>query len=109
MLKGWDPETGEQAFTVGAHKRQIFCMAFNPEGTLLATGGQDHRLRLAEAGTGAETRTIPPLPDAVRSLAFTRDGTGLVAGGWDGVARLYSTADSKLLREFPSPAPAPKK
>lgn len=60
----------------------ITALAYSPDGTLLATAGLDHRVRLWESGSGRSLGTLTADHwGTITSLAFTRDGT-----------RLYSTS-----------------
>jgi WD40 repeat protein len=82
-----DLRRGEVRATLCGHRHFIFALAFAPDGATLASGCADHTVKLWDAATGAEQRTLlvePPLPDDlradVRALAFSPDGRTLAAG-----------------------------
>ena len=42
----WDPAVGEARATLRGHTKNVFCMAFAPDGRTLATGGYDKAVKL---------------------------------------------------------------
>jgi WD40 repeat protein len=71
-------------------------VAFNPDGTLLASGGQDHQVRVNDVATGRQVRAFT-LPTIVNNVAFSPGGKSLAAVGDfpDGAVRLWEVADRK--------------
>jgi WD40 repeat protein len=64
---------------------QLFALAFNPNGSLLATGGTDNVVRLWDVTDPGRPRLLPRslggFGGAVESIAFSPDGQTLIAGG----------------------------
>jgi serine/threonine protein kinase/WD40 repeat protein len=71
--------TGEKLILSG-HAGGVACVAFSPDGKLLASGSKDCLLKLWDAGTGRLLRTLPRFPSAIQSVAFSPDGQSLVTG-----------------------------
>ena len=65
---------------LGGHLTSVNAIAFSPDGRLIATGGNDGRIVLHDANTGATVGSQMELFAAVHSLAFSPDG-GLIAAG----------------------------
>lgn len=59
-------------------------LAFNPAGTLLASGGWEGRLHLWSLPRGTRRTSWQAHADSVNGLAFLRDGALLVSAGYDG-------------------------
>ncbi len=62
------------------HGGSVRCMAVSPDEKLLASGGDDGRVKLWEVGTGKALRALPLEGGVIRRLAFSPDGTRLAAG-----------------------------
>jgi DNA-binding beta-propeller fold protein YncE len=61
------------------HKSPVSCLAWSPNGTMLAAGTQDGTIQLTKAATGKEIRSFAT-GGAVTALAFSPDGKSLVIG-----------------------------
>ena len=77
-LKLWDTRTGEQVRTLEGHSNTVGCMAFSPNGEVLASGGgrYDGTVRLWNTRTGEESRILEG-QFGVHSVAFSPDGVKL--------------------------------
>lgn len=67
------------AFTFEAHYRSVYCVAFSPDGALVASGdGEDDekpgRLLVWEAATGRIVQDIGRFPWSIASVAWSPDG-----------------------------------
>jgi WD40 repeat protein len=71
---------------------QVTCMAFSPDGSTVALGGNSTQVELWEVAAGKRRATLPDHPDSVYSLAFSPDGKTLAVGSkqnvvlWDVVS-----------------------
>ncbi|MGE3181584.1 MAG: protein kinase [Phycisphaerae bacterium] len=83
-----------------AHRDAIMAVAASPDGTTLATGGQDRVLRLWEAKTGESRGTLVGHRAPILDVAFNDDGSQLVSCAF---SRLYmwetvAASDPDVLR-----------
>jgi WD40 repeat protein len=129
-VKVWDAPNGslvreikafdEKAFPQG-HKESVFCLAFSPDGKLLASGsgGQERLIKVWSVADGKLLRELdnpnlkrPPKiaqshPGWVYSLRFTKDGKRLVSAGDaplnKGYLAVWGCDDGKLLRGLELP------
>ncbi len=85
----WDAVTKKQRLATGVEGAEQRSVAVSPDGKTIASGGNDS-IRLWDAATGKETRSIPS--PQVNTLAFSPDGKSLVAGTQDGPVKVYDTA-----------------
>lgn len=73
-------------------------VSFSPDGALLASGGRDNKVRIWNAATGENLRTIEGHNDWVMSVAFNNTGTLLLSGSRDDTVRMYDVATGVPLR-----------
>ena len=85
----YDTATLEEVALLTDHTWEVSCVAYSPDGSLLASGSDDTTVRVCDAKTGEQK--YPPLPHtrAVESVEFSPDGTELATatylqvGIWD--------------------------
>jgi WD40 repeat protein len=91
----WDVATGAKRRELTGFKGAVSCVAFTPDGRLVAAGGQDGPkdgvVRFWETATGKDAG--PPLKRSrvVEALAFSPDGKTLATGGLESEAASQDT------------------
>jgi WD40 repeat protein len=75
------------------------CVAFSPDGQILAVGGQetgsnDTLIRLWRVKDGHLLHTLHGHSKRIRSVAFSPDGQMLASGGEDETVRLWCAQES---------------
>jgi len=84
----WDATTGAPRLGRFAHKDGISALAFSPDETLIATGGEDWVARVWDAKTGANVATFQH-SFGIDSVGFSQDGKWLTTGSRDKTARVW--------------------
>src|SRR5262245_60371614 len=86
----------------GGHAHSIMAVQYSPDGSMVASGGNDGTIKLWRATDGMLLRTLTghqvPYPQTqllatVQSLAFSPDGTLLASAGNDGAVFVWRVAD----------------
>ncbi len=73
------------------HVNPVACLAFDPGGTILASGGVDRTVRIWDFRNRAQIAVLaPPDQGTVNALAFTPNGLRLATGGSDGILRVWN-------------------
>ncbi len=96
-VKLWDPATGKLLRTLIDNRgADIFSLAFNREGSLLAIGSENARVDVINVATGEIRHALEGHGTGVLSVAFNPTGSLLATGDRTGTVRIWDLAAKKL-------------
>ncbi len=93
-----DVATGELKLKMGsvhAHWPTNGAMAFSPDGSLIASGGDDSTILVHETATGKEVAKLTGHMSAITSLGFSADGLRLASGSADTTILIWDASTWK--------------
>lgn len=101
-IKVWNVKDGEEVLTLCGHTGPIHDVAFSPDGTQLISSSYDNMVKIWDASTGKELRTLLHASQTtlgmVYGVAFSPDGTQIASGSVDSTIKLWRTATGEEIR-----------
>ena len=106
-VKLWDAASGQGLYTLtvsAEHLQTVSSVAFSPDGRILASAsspdmaGVPCKIKLWDAASGRELRTLTGHTIDVTSVAFSPDGRILASASWDKTLKLWDWASGRELR-----------
>jgi WD40 repeat protein len=92
-----DSRTGQCLKTIQGHREKISGLCFSSDGTLLATGGYDQKVKLWDTSSGQCAKTLQGQVSWLRSVVFSPNGKILASSGIENFARLWDVESGKCL------------
>jgi WD40 repeat protein len=94
----WDPESGQEIFTLAGHKSAVTALSWRSDSKLLASSSEDGTVKLWEMDDGKPVKSWTAHPGGVLSVNYAHTDK-LVTCGRDNAVTLWD-GNGKKLREL---------
>lgn len=88
-VRVWDIDKGVQLSTFQGPTKSALCLAYSPDGTMLATGSADDKIYIRHIPDGQFIRTLDGAQGPILSIAFSPDSKKIAAGSEDKIAYIW--------------------
>lgn len=92
----YTPDLGDIGLMTG-HRRAVYGLAFNPQGTRLASASHDGTVRIWQIDLQTELFTLEGHTGRVVAVAWSPDGAVVASGSHDGTVRLWDPSEGTAL------------
>jgi len=82
---------------LAGHKKEVWSLAFSPDGERLASAADDHTIKLWDVATGRELATLKGHGSLVTCVSYSPDGKTLASASFDKTIRLWDASTYKEL------------
>ena len=105
QLLVWEWHSESYVLKQQGHHYAMNVLTFGPDGTVIATGGDDCKVKLWNTSTGFCYVTFNEHTAAVSGLVFSNNGKVVFSSSHDGTVRAYDMHKYRNFRTFVSPRP----
>jgi WD40 repeat protein len=98
-IRIWDAKTWKHLQTLQGHVAGVYSLAWNREGTMLASGSLDRTARLWDTRSWEDAGNLKNGTN-VYGVAFTADGRSLLCAGGDNLIRAWDVAKGREVAEL---------
>lgn len=91
-------ETGDILHSLTGHKRPVYDVAYNADGTQIATASFDDTVKLWNAQTGELLMTLTENTESVLCVKYNPEGNLVASSSYDGMVRIFDSSTGDLLQ-----------
>eukprot|EP01119_Soliformovum_irregulare_P016311 TRINITY_DN4701_c0_g1_i1.p1 TRINITY_DN4701_c0_g1~~TRINITY_DN4701_c0_g1_i1.p1 ORF type:complete len:702 (-),score=243.40 TRINITY_DN4701_c0_g1_i1:55-2160(-) len=103
QLLVWEWQSETYVLKQQGHSYGMSCMAYSPNGKLIATGGRDGKIKVWNTNSGFCFVTFSDHQGPVTSLTFSQNGNVILSAGQDGTTRAFDMTRYKNFRTMVPP------
>ncbi|TIB05736.1 hypothetical protein E3P96_00955 [Wallemia ichthyophaga] len=105
QLLVWEWQSESYVLKQQGHYSDMNTVSYAPDGQLVATGGDDGKVKLWNLSSGFCTVTFSDHSAAISQVEFAKQGKVLLSASLDGTVRAYDLIRYRNFRTFTSPSP----
>jgi WD40 repeat protein len=98
MLRVYDATDGSLVFDLKKHTDWIYCVAYSPDGVLLASGDRSAGLCVWEAETGQLYLDLTEHKGAINAIAWRDDSNVIASASDDGSVKMWDMITGKSIK-----------
>jgi WD40 repeat protein len=100
QIRWRDFDGGEVRKTLQGHEKEVYAVAFTPDGKQAVSGAADQTVAVWDLESGQRLRSLTGHSDVVLAVAVSPNGRLALSGGKDGVVLLWELETGREIRRF---------
>jgi periodic tryptophan protein 2 len=104
QLLVWEWKSETYVLKQQGHLFDMKCLAYSPDGSLIATGGDDGKVKIWNASSGYCFVTFSDHTCSISDIAFSSRGNVVFSASLDGTVRAYDLVRYRCFRTFTAPS-----
>ena len=105
QLLVWEWQSETYVLKQQGHTNGMTSLAYSPDGSLIATGGEDAKVKLWNTSSGFCFVTFTEHESSVTGVCFTPNGKVVLSSSLDGTVRAFDLARYRNFKTFTTPRP----
>lgn len=105
QLLVWEWQSETYVMKQQGHGSGMACLVYSPDGSLVATGGEDTKIKIWNCSTGFCFVTFSEHESGVTGLAFTPNGKVVISSSLDGTVRAFDMTRYRNFKTLTTPRP----
>ena len=105
QLLVWEWQSETYILKQQGHHYDMNKIAYSPDGSLIATGGHDGKIKIWNTSSGFCSVTFTEHSGGITGLLFAQSGISILSASLDGTIRAFDLLRYRNFRTFTSPEP----
>ena len=105
QLLVWEWQSETYVLKQQGHASSMNCLSYSPDGSLVATGGEDSKVKLWNTSTGFCFVTFSEHEATVTGVCFMPNGKVVLSSSVDGTVRAFDMTRYRNFKTFTTPRP----
>ena len=105
QLLVWEWQSETYVLKQQGHTSGMNCLAYSPDGSVVATGGEDAKVKLWNTNSGFCFVTFTEHESSVAGICFTPNGKVVLSASLDGTVRAFDMTRYRNFKTFTTPRP----
>ncbi|ETN71197.1 WD domain, G-beta repeat protein [Necator americanus] len=105
QLVVWEWQSETYVLKQQAHSQRVLAVQYAPDGSSLATGAEDGKVKIWDGRTGFCTVTFDEHTSAVTGVCWTQNGKAILSSSLDGTVRAHDLKRYRNFRTLVCPEP----
>ncbi|KFM72539.1 Periodic tryptophan protein 2-like protein, partial [Stegodyphus mimosarum] len=105
QLVVWEWQSESFVMKQQGHFNNMQCLCYSPDGTFIATGGEDGKVKIWDTSSGFCFVTFTEHTSAIMGVAFSPNGKVVLSASLDGTVRAFDLFRYRNFRTFTTPKP----